>query len=109
MTCRWTSPRRPCRWAPEQPLVALLLPALVLAARCALPSASLLAWRPFQHPPHPTPNTQQVGAILGELAAAGGADLKTLAQHIRTADANPDEIQVRCVLGGSVEEQWWVL
>lgn len=34
--------------------------------------------------------------MLGELVAAGGADLKVLAVHIRTADANPDEIQV-CV------------
>lgn len=37
----------------------------------------------------------QVGAVLGELVAAGGADLKVLAMHIRTADANPDEVQVR--------------
>lgn len=37
----------------------------------------------------------QVGAVLGELVAAGGADLKVVAVHIRTADANPDEIQVR--------------
>lgn len=35
----------------------------------------------------------QVGAVLGELVAAGGADLKVLAMHIRTADANPDEVQ----------------
>ena len=36
--------------------------------------------------------------MLGELVAAGGADLKALAVHIRTADANPDEIQVRLAL-----------
>lgn len=33
--------------------------------------------------------------MLGGLVAGGGADLKVLAQHIRTADANPDEIEVR--------------
>ncbi len=33
--------------------------------------------------------------MLGELVAAGGADIKVLAEHIRTADANPDEIEVR--------------
>jgi hypothetical protein len=43
----------------------------------------------------------QVGSVLGDLVAAGGADLKALAQHIRTADANPDEIQVRSVCGWS--------
>lgn len=35
--------------------------------------------------------------MLGELVAAGGADLKVLAEHVRTADANPDEIEVRLV------------
>ena len=35
----------------------------------------------------------QVGSILGELVAVGGVDLKVVAEHIRTADANPDDLQ----------------
>ena len=45
-------------------------------------------------PPLSPTSAPQVGGVLGELVAAGGADLKVLAVHIRTADANPDEIQV---------------
>ncbi len=37
--------------------------------------------------------------MLGELVAGGCAGLAPLAAHIRTADANPDEIEVRA-LGG---------
>ena len=36
----------------------------------------------------------QVGAVLGELVAAGAVGLKPVAEAIRTADANPEEIQV---------------
>lgn len=42
----------------------------------------------------PVPLAAQVGAMLGELVAAGGADIKVIAEHIRMADANPDEIEV---------------
>jgi hypothetical protein len=35
----------------------------------------------------------QVGSMLGELVAVGGVDLKVVAEHIRTADANPDDLQ----------------
>lgn len=34
----------------------------------------------------------QMGEALGGLVAGGGADLAVIAEHIRTADANPDEI-----------------
>lgn len=64
---------------------------------CCVPT-HLPALRPWALPgliPCISTHASQVGAVLGELVAAGGADLKVLAVHIRTADANPDEIQVR--------------
>ncbi|KAI3424276.1 hypothetical protein D9Q98_009630 [Chlorella vulgaris] len=35
----------------------------------------------------------QIGSVLGALVAAGGLDLKSVAEHIRTADATPDELE----------------
>lgn len=64
---------------------------------CCMPT-HLPALRPWALPgliPCISTHASQVGAVLGELVAAGGVDLKVLALHIRTADANPDEIQVR--------------